>query len=266
MLGTLLAESGDTAAAEAHMRALLKQPSGFLQKAGLLDSLCCLPLFHGRKDLLAEADAWSNEALSYSPKAITLKGTRGSILIELGRIDEGIAMLTEVFKRSECPIDHTISAAYLAKAYSAKGLTNESNQWLEKANVIQPENTVARRISKELLGTSYIKIVGLPPGEAPESVRNEWIGLTLPLASTPSAFLLKSGGVVTRKEEDAVKGYMVEANEAVALLEQKSPTAAQWWRTNTPHLLANGKLFIFREHVCALVQPSTHNPRTSAPL
>lgn len=46
---------------------------------------------------------------------------RGSILIEMGRMEEGIAMLHDVQKSSECPIDQAICAAYLAKAHDKNG-------------------------------------------------------------------------------------------------------------------------------------------------
>lgn len=90
----LYSECGDTVAAEKIWRDLLGRPLGTPEVfAEILDSLSRLPLYHRRTDLLAAADGWTSEALRHSPHAITLKGTRGAILVELGRFDEGIEML-----------------------------------------------------------------------------------------------------------------------------------------------------------------------------
>jgi tetratricopeptide (TPR) repeat protein len=151
VLAAIHAECGATEKAEAIWRELLTGPDLTKNKlAELLDSLCCLPLYHGRMDLLREADAWSNEALRYVPEAITLKGTRGGVLVELGRIDEGLVFLTDVMKKSECRIDHAITAAYLAKAFAVKGNRQESQRWLEKARAVDAEHRVVRRIGGEL--------------------------------------------------------------------------------------------------------------------
>ena len=102
------------------------------------------------EDLLPEAEAWNNEALRYAPDAITLKATRGGLLIELGQIDKGIVLLREVIKRSECKIDQTIGFAYLAKACAAKGDPTEAQRWIEKACAIDSEHFVVKRIASEL--------------------------------------------------------------------------------------------------------------------
>lgn len=150
-LGNLHVECGEFDQAEAIWRGLLAKPGLTSQKlAETLDALCCLLIFHGRNDLLPEADAWSTEALRHSPYAITLKGTRGSILIELGRIDAGIQMLNDVLKRSECPTDRAISSAYLAKACAAKGDRTVALQWLEKSRALNPDHLVVKRIAAEL--------------------------------------------------------------------------------------------------------------------
>lgn len=150
-LGQMHLEAGDTAQAESIWRDLLKRPS--LQpssQARILDSLCCLALYDSRMDLLAEAEGWSAQALGISPHSITLKGTRGGVLIELGRIEEGIALLEEVMKRSECPLDHAISSAYLAKAHAQKGNREQSVRWLRKATELNPSHVVVERIAREL--------------------------------------------------------------------------------------------------------------------
>ena len=97
----------------------------------------------------------------------------------------------------------------------------------------------------------FIRIIGTPPGEAPEEVRREWVGLELPLAagetgarvvpsagvlSGPRSFLAALGrmlrGRFTRR-----RGYAVEVAAAVAALEHVHPDAAAWWRSNAEGLV-----------------------------
>lgn len=150
-LASVHATMGNTHQAEAIWRDLLSQPGLTpLVLAEYLDNLSCLPLYHGRTDLLPEAEAWINEALRHAPDAITLKGTRGGLLVELGRIDEAISTLRHVIKRSECPIDRMISSACLAKAWHSKGELSAARKWLARATAIDPTHPLVRRIALEI--------------------------------------------------------------------------------------------------------------------
>ena len=114
-----------------------------------------------------------------------------------------------------------------------------------------------------------IRIVRRPHGEAPEDVRDAWIGLLLPVVSGHSrlverrsfgvlsgprsflAFRLKTMfGHGTRK-----RGYMVSSLAAVDLLQNVNPQAAAWWRTNTPHMLKHGLCLLFEEECCVVENP-----------
>lgn len=148
--GWLHVECGELDKAEAVWRDLLKQPIGASTVAlEAMDCLSCLPLYYGKVHLLSEADAWTNTALRYSPDVITLKGTRGSVLIELGQIDEGMAFLNDVIKRTDCKTDRVICSAYLAKGYALKGANAEAKLWMEKARAIDKEHVVVKRLGKE---------------------------------------------------------------------------------------------------------------------
>jgi hypothetical protein len=113
----------------------------------------------------------------------------------------------------------------------------------------------------------FIRIIATPPGEAPEEVRREWIGLDLPLvagetgprtvpvggvltgARTPLAILVK----LLTGQRRYQHGYVIDAPQALVLLAEKAPRAARWWRECAPHCWEPGQKFLFPAEVCAPV-------------
>ena len=109
-----------------------------------------------------------------------------------------------------------------------------------------------------------IRILMIPPGEAPLSVRMAWVGLDLPLdprrvgrqlglamgvLSSPRGWWRRLVGLVTGSY--AVKtGYAMNALEAVNLLQTKDPVAAAWWREHCAHLLDGKRAFLFPAAEC----------------
>ena len=111
-----------------------------------------------------------------------------------------------------------------------------------------------------------IRIVGVPPGEAPFWVREQWVGLELPLTrhSAPGTFysfgavsgprtcLAQLWGII-RARAERVRGYVVHSVEAVDILASSSPAAAAWWRENVPHLIGPRRYLVFHEHACEMI-------------
>src|SRR5580700_3492001 len=104
-----------------------------------------------------------------------------------------------------------------------------------------------------------IKIVSTPAGEAPEWVRQAWIGIVLPVAA-PSKWLWRTVGVVSGSNPlkrlaalispPKTAGYGVHSATAIAILEQTAPEAAQWWRDNAPRTLRADHIFVFHSTAC----------------
>jgi hypothetical protein len=107
-----------------------------------------------------------------------------------------------------------------------------------------------------------IRIVRQPIGEAPEWVRDAWIGLSLPLASKREREW-RGFGVLTRPhgwlsqvwallagKSFKVRGYAVNARVAVDQLAEHSPTAAAWWREHAPQMLTGRRYFVFDAPAC----------------
>ena len=110
-----------------------------------------------------------------------------------------------------------------------------------------------------------VRIIAPPPGEAPLWVRQKWVGLDLPVArysghrkflglgvlSAPRSWLGQWLAIL-RGRAEWIAGYTVEALPAFGILNEKSPEAAAWWRSNTPHLIAPKRYLIFPEEVCRI--------------
>lgn len=121
-----------------------------------------------------------------------------------------------------------------------------------------------------------IRITRTPPGEAPEHVRQAWIGLVLPVDERYAGQQRRLGvGVLTGPRTwlgillamltgraKRQNGYVVEAKVALDLLAAHAPQAAEWWRTHAPHFLEPGRHFLFAAEVCKEVQ----DPKLSMPL
>jgi len=113
-----------------------------------------------------------------------------------------------------------------------------------------------------------VRIVRRPTGEAPEEVRNAWVGLSLPLVpgypatgewqhvgvqSGPRSWLgVRLKGLLGGPR---MRGYAVDTEGAVRILERVNPLAAAWWRVNTPHLFKPGLFLLFNEE-CGVIEES----------
>jgi hypothetical protein len=111
-----------------------------------------------------------------------------------------------------------------------------------------------------------VRIVGVPPGEAPLWVREKWVGLELPLARDAAPREYFTLGVVSapgsqvaqlwallRGRADHTCGYAVEGARAVDILERSSPEAAAWWREHAPQYVAPRRYLVFHADVCEVV-------------
>jgi hypothetical protein len=107
---------------------------------------------------------------------------------------------------------------------------------------------------------TLLRIVAVPDGEAPLWVREEWVGLSFPLAQkSKAAHTFFTSGVLTaprgllaslwallRGQFTREAGFLVEVEVAVAVLATKSPKAAAWWREHAPYLFQPGQVFLFQ--------------------
>jgi len=103
------------------------------ERVYLLDLLASVVIILGQKQYLTQADRWSQEAIKLAGYSKTIQGTRGAILVELGKYEEGKQMLLPLTKPGSNPIDIAISGCYLAKADHRLGKREQARTWLKQA-------------------------------------------------------------------------------------------------------------------------------------
>lgn len=91
-----------------------------------------------------------------------------------------------------------------------------------------------------------IRIISTPPGGAPDYIRKQWIGLSLPATRTN----VQLGDVLTRLPVNRIGGFAVRWGDAMAALGKARPGAEQWWRTNVLAFLE----LIFTPDCCEILE------------
>jgi hypothetical protein len=107
-----------------------------------------------------------------------------------------------------------------------------------------------------------IKIVATPVGEAPDWVREAWVGLELPLTHLEEVSV-ETCGVLSgptsrvgwwwaglRGRLYLTTGYCVNSARAIEILRRSRPDAANWWTTNAPRFTHPDEGFIFDAAAC----------------
>jgi hypothetical protein len=91
------------------------------KRCELLDAFATAVIMFGSREFLAEADKFSEELLRTKPVEITVKGTRGSVLIDLEQVEAGMTMLKEVMNNNPSAFDGAICASFLGLAEFKRG-------------------------------------------------------------------------------------------------------------------------------------------------
>lgn len=94
----------------------------------VLDTLVTDGLVFGDAHLRSRLDEWSARALELGPEVNTLRGSRGAVLVELGRYEEGKALLKSVLVADkteglDASVDTLMTQVFLARAELKLGNT-----------------------------------------------------------------------------------------------------------------------------------------------
>jgi len=107
-----------------------------IERTYILDMLASIVIIHGQKQYLTQADGWSQEAMKLAGFSKTIQGTRGAILVELGKYEEGKQMLFPLTAPDNDPIDIAIGGYYLAKADHRLGNSEQALVLLKQAEKV----------------------------------------------------------------------------------------------------------------------------------
>jgi hypothetical protein len=118
---------------------------------------------------------------------------------------------------------------------------------------------------------AFIRFVSPPPGEAPEEVRNGWVGLTVPVTSREARLLKHAPGVGVLSGPHAFwrqlwaiatrrvvwwRGYAIESRKCIEHLRNHAPDAAAWWVEFAPRYMEPNRYFLFPAECCEVGQQS----------
>lgn len=97
----------------------------------------------------------------------------------------------------------------------------------------------------------HIRIISTPPGQTPEWVREQWVGLVLPVdEDAPNEYEGIQFGIRGGRPKN-LGGYPVRTVDAFLALEEASAEAAQWWINNLRLELI--PRLVFSREVCELL-------------
>ncbi len=113
-----------------------------------LDAFATCVLMYGALEFLPEADRYSEELLRKNPTEWTVKGTRGSILVEKGDLQTGIEMLTDVVENDPSAFDCAIAASFLGLAEWKRNNKDAAENWLRRSFELDPNCASAHRVAE----------------------------------------------------------------------------------------------------------------------
>jgi hypothetical protein len=105
----------------------------------------------------AEMDQLSQELLASNPGNISVVGTGGSILVDIGRIDEGKAMLIQVLEKTESLFDKSYTNIFLALAEKKQGNLDLARDYADRSAKLDPNCPALKRVSDLLSPRPEVK-------------------------------------------------------------------------------------------------------------
>jgi len=98
---------------------------------------------------LEAADRWSAAAFGLVPGTAAVMGTRGSVLVELGQLEEGTRLLRAAHAQAETPRSRASCEAYLAVAAAAVGHVGSAQRTRAQVTHLVPE-LLLRRLDRAI--------------------------------------------------------------------------------------------------------------------
>jgi tetratricopeptide (TPR) repeat protein len=123
------------------------------QQALMKNNIAYIDAVSGDATLLQEADTYSQEAMAILSWYPIIKGTRGTVLLELNRLDEAILLLTDALRLSSESDGKAQNCCFLAIAEAMRGNVSKGNQYLQEARKLDPDCFLLKRAEEALAVT-----------------------------------------------------------------------------------------------------------------
>ncbi len=144
-------------ARELYLTLLAKSENNPRAMAGFQTSIAWTDLMLGDPALLAEADHFSKLGVEAFPWDSYTKAIRGSVLVELGNIDEGIRLLAQAIKENDLPSAKAWNACCLAVAMMRTAHCETANEYVEEAKRNDPHCPLLQRTIAELEEANLVR-------------------------------------------------------------------------------------------------------------
>jgi hypothetical protein len=116
----------------------------------MLNNVAWTDLMIGDADLLDEAARFSEEAVTQEPWRPPFLGTRGSVLIERGEVEDGLLLVRQAFDANEDPRLKALNACYIALAEYKRGNQMNASAQLELARGLDPDCMLLEKMTTRL--------------------------------------------------------------------------------------------------------------------
>lgn len=138
------------AARDAALRGVDAHREPDLVRAILLNQVAWCDLLTGDQVLLEEAKRYAIDALQLAPEHAAIKGTLGSVLIERGDHDRGIALLLESNSQVVEESHKAQNLAYMAIGYHRRGELEKAEELLRQAESLDKNDFLCERARRAL--------------------------------------------------------------------------------------------------------------------
>ena len=103
---------------------------------------------------MSEADFYSQEAVAAMPWASSVVGTRGTVMVALGRYAEGITLLKRSMEDADKPASKGENACHLAIALARTGANEEAEKYVQLAEQLSPKCRLIDRAKRAIFANS----------------------------------------------------------------------------------------------------------------
>lgn len=114
-----------------------------------LNNIAFANLLNNDPALLDEADRYSSEAHKNMPWMAPVRGTRGAVLIELNKVEEGLELVRSSLEKTDTPKDKAQTMSYIAIGEARLGKQAEAARYVCAARLLDPKCPLLARAVRE---------------------------------------------------------------------------------------------------------------------